>query len=487
MTKSVKYQLLHGIAWNFVEKVLMRGVSFLVGIILARLLSPSDYGLMGMLTIFISISNIFIEGGFAKALIQRKDCRDIDFSTAFISNIGMSVFIYLILFISAPWIAAFYHEPILIELTRVLALTIVIGSLNIVQRARLMSRVDFKSLAKINLTSTLVSGIVAIFMAYMGFGVWSLVGMSICSSLVLILVFPLYSKWRPSISFSKVSFRYLFGFGSKLMFTGVVAVIVNNISLICIGRYYKTDQLGYYTRASHFSELISFTIFEVLGNVTFPVLSNLQNERERLVAVYRKSLFYTAMVIIPIMILCTLLAKQIVLILLTEKWLPCVILMQLLFLARIFTPLSAINMNILNAIGRSDLYMKLDFAKIPLDILILIITIPIGVKAIVIGSLINSFICFFVNAYLPGKIFGYGAWQQIKDWRYILLSNLLMVISVLFCIFVINNVWLQLFVAGGVGVLVYLTCCYKFGVINDEMLELIKTKIGKSNDQTEDN
>ena len=422
MSQSVRSQLVHGVAWNFVEKVLMHGASFLIGIILARLLTPSDYGLIGMLAIFISVSNIFIEGGFAKALIQRKDCKDIDYSTAFVSNMGMSLCIYLFLYISAPWIADFYHEPILTELTRVLALNIILGSFNIVQRARLMSQVDFKSLAQINVISTIVSGIVGIGMAYMGFGVWSLVGMTMCSSLVLIVVFPFYSKWRPSISFSKSSFRNLFGFGSKLMFTGVMSVIVNNISTLCIGRYYKSDQLGYYTRASHFSELVSFTVFEVLGNVTFPVLSNLQDDRERLVAVYRKSLFFVAMIIFPLMVLCTLLAKPIVIILLTEKWLSCVVLMQWLFLARMFTPISAINMNVLNAIGRSDLFMKLDFAKIPLDILILAATIPIGVKAIVIGSFVNSFICFFVNAYLPGRIFGYGGLHQLFDWRYIILS-----------------------------------------------------------------
>ena len=476
MSQSVRSQLVHGVAWNFVEKVLMHGASFLIGIILARLLTPSDYGLIGMLAIFISVSNIFIEGGFAKALIQRKDCKDIDYSTAFVSNMGMSLCIYLFLYISAPWIADFYHEPILTELTRVLALNIILGSFNIVQRARLMSQVDFKSLAQINVISTIVSGIVGIGMAYMGFGVWSLVGMTMCSSLVLIVVFPFYSKWRPSISFSKSSFRNLFGFGSKLMFTGVMSVIVNNISTLCIGRYYKSDQLGYYTRASHFSELVSFTVFEVLGNVTFPVLSNLQDDRERLVAVYRKSLFFVAMIIFPLMVLCTLLAKPIVIILLTEKWLSCVVLMQWLFLARMFTPISAINMNVLNAIGRSDLFMKLDFAKIPLDILILAATIPIGVKAIVIGSFVNSFICFFVNAYLPGRIFGYGGLHQLFDWRYIILSILVMASAVWVFLSLVSNVWLQLIFGGLLGLAVYVGCCWAFKIVDKEMLIMLKIK-----------
>ena len=476
MAQSVRSQLLHGVVWNFIEKVLIRGVSFFISIILARLLSPSDYGLIGMLAVFVSISNVFIEGGLAKALIQRQDCQDIDFSTAFVANVGMSLVIYLVMFISAPWIAAFYNEPILIPLTRILSLNFILGSFNIVQRAKLMAQVDFKSLAQINVISTIVSGLVGIAMAYWGTGVWALVGQTLCSTIVLIVLLPIYSKWTPSINFSKDSFSQLFGFGSKLMATGVYSVVLNNISTICIGRFYKSSQLGFYTRASQFSEMISSTMYDVLGNVTFPVLSHLQDDHEKLVAVYRKSLFLTAMIIFPIMILCALLARPMVLILLTEKWLPCVVLMQWLFLARMFTPLSAINMNILNAIGRSDLFMKLDFSKAPLILVVLAITIPISVEAITIGSFCTSFICFFINAYLPGRIFGYGAIKMIQDWRYIFLSIAIMVLAVFVFLHMISNVWLQLFGGGVIGLIVYIVCCLMFKLIDDDMLRMLKIK-----------
>ena len=280
MADSVRSQLLHGVAWNFVEKVLIRGASFVIGIILARLLSPSDFGLIGMLAIFISVSNVFIEGGLAKALIQRSNCEDIDFSTAFVSNVGMSLVIYVVMFLSAPWIADFYNEPILKDLTRILSLNFILGSFNIVQRAKMMAKMDFKSLAQINVFSIIISGSVSISMAYYGFGVWSLVGQTLCSTIVVILLFPLYSKWSPSFRFSLESFKKLFGFGSKLMATGVYAVILNNIGTLCIGRFYKSNQLGFYTRASQFSEMISTTLYEVLGNVTFPVLSHLQEDRD---------------------------------------------------------------------------------------------------------------------------------------------------------------------------------------------------------------
>ena len=476
MPQSVRSQLLHGVAWNFVEKVLMRGASFIIGIILARLLSPSDFGLIGMLAIFVAISNVFIEGGLAKALIQRKDCQDIDFSTAFVANVGMSLVIYVVLFLTAPLIADFYDEPILTDITRILSLNFVLGSFNIVQRAKLMANVDFKSLAQINVISTIVSGIVGIAMAYYGWGVWSLVGQTLCSTIVLLLLFPFYSKWRPSIKFSPNSFRQLFGFGSKLMATGVYSVILNNISTICIGRFYKSNQLGFYTRASQFSEIISSTMFDVLGNVTFPVLSHLQDDREKLVSVYRKSLFITSMLIFPMMILCALLSRPMVIILLTEKWLPCVVLMQWLFLARMFTPLSAINMNILNAVGRSDLFMKLDFSKAPLVLIVLAITIPISVEAITIGSFCISFICFFINAYLPGRLFGYGAINMIRDWRYIFLSLGAMVLAVLTYLHFVTDIWLQLFGGGIIGVVVYGTCCLMFKVVDDDMLRMLKLK-----------
>lgn len=476
MSQSVRSQLLHGVIWNFIEKLLIRGVSFVISIILARLLSPSDYGLIGMLAVFIAISNVFIEGGLSMALIQRKDCQDIDYSTAFVANVGMSICIYMVLFFCSPLIAEFYNEPVLTDITRVLGLNFILGSFNIVQRAKLMAKVDFKSLAQINVASSAICGCIGVAMAFMGFGVWALVGQSIASTMVLAFLFPIYSGWKPSLKFSKQSFYKLFGFGSKLMITSVVATIINNISTLCVGKFYKSHQLGYYTRASNFSELISFTVYEVLGNVTFPVLSGLQDEREKLIAVYRKSLFFTATIMFPIIILTTILAKPLVLFLLTEKWLPCVVLMQWLLLSRMFTPLSAINMNVLNAMGRSDLYMKLDFSKIPLDILVLSITIPIGVEAITIGSFVNSFICFFINAYLPGRILGYGCFKQIFDWRYIFLSVSVMALFVFLFLYFVDVIWMQLFIGGIIGIIVYIVCCCWFGIIDDEMLKMIKIR-----------
>lgn len=475
MEHKTKSELLRGVIWNGLEKILMKGSSFVIGIILARLLSPSDYGLMGMLTIFVMLSNVIIEGGFAKALIQKKDCSNIDYSTAFFSNVGISIVIYIVLYFIAPYVATFYEEPQLVSLLRILAINFVLGALNIVQRAKIMAAVDFKSLAQINVLSTILGGVVGILMAYNGWGVWSLVGQTIGMSVVMIILFPLYSKWTPSLTFNKESFTKLFGFGSKLMLTGFASVIVNNIATICIGKYYKSSQLGYYTRASQFSEMIAWTISDVLGSVTFPVLSKLQDDTQQLVNVYRRSLFYTALIVFPIMILCALLAKPLVVMLLTEKWMPAVFLLQILCLARMFSPLSAINLNLLNAIGRSDLFMKVDFSKFPLILVTLAITIPLGVDAIVIGSLVNTFICFFVNAYYPGKLYGYGALEQIKDFKKIFFAIIPMIFVVLLVEYLFDNNFVVLFLGSLIGIATYVSVCLLLKVVTVQELKNIRS------------
>ena len=463
---SIKQKTMKGILWNAIEKFLVKGTSFAISIVLARILAPSDYGLIGMLAIFIALSNVFIESGFVKALIQKQDCTDTDYSTAFYSNFGMAVLIYIVLFFAAPYVAIFYNEPLLCDVLRILAINFVLGSFNIVQRAKLIARMDFKSLAKINFVGTLIGGLGGLVLAYSGFGVWALIGQTIMATFVMLFMFPYYSQWKPKFVFSTASFNTLFGFGSKLLISGTVATVVNNIATIAIGKVYKSSQLGYYAKASNFADLIAWTVNDILGTVTFPVLSELQNDKERMISVYRKSLFFSAMIIFPVMILIALLAKPMIIALLTEKWIPAVILLQIMCFAKMFTPLSAINLNLLNAIGRSDLFMKVDLSKIPLILIVLAITIPISVEAMVWGSLFNTFVCFFINTFYPGKLFGYGAWQQIKDWKYIFLSLLIMAVVVILYLQCIANVWIQFIGGGIIGCLAYITCCFKFKVID---------------------
>lgn len=474
MAISVKNTLVKGVFWNAIEKIAVKGGAFIIGVILARILSPSDYGLIGMLAIFIALSNVFIESGFAKALIQNQDCNDIDYSTAFVTNVIISIVIYILLYIAAPYIASFYNEPTLMKITRVLSINFVLGAFNIVHRAKLMAKVDFRSLAIINFGGTLVGGSIGITMAYMNYGVWALVFQTITSTLAMMFLFPFFTKWTPSLKFATDSFNRLYNFGSKLLVAGVMATIVDNITTILIGRFYKSGTLGYYTRATQYSDLAAYTINDVFNTVTFPVLSSLQNDKDRLVKVYSRTLFYTTFFTFPFLVLFALLAEPIVIIMLTDKWLPCVPLLQVLCIARMFTPISSVNMNLLNAVGRSDLFMKLDLYKIPFILLATILAIPFGVEAIVWSNLLITFICFFVNAYLPGKMFGYGPIHQLRDWKYIIISVIVMVVAVYLLRLFITNIWGQLILGLVIGPISYLGCCMLFKQINiDEVKSLI--------------
>jgi len=473
MADNVRSQIVHGVFWNALEKFSLQGVTFVISVVLARLLSPSDFGLIGMLGVFMAVTGAFVSSGLGSALVQKHNCTAIDYSTVFTVNVVVSCIACAILFFAAPYISDFYHEPILVPITRVLGINVVLGALNMVHRSQLTIRVDFKSLAKINVISTIISGTIGIAMAYSGFGVWSLVGQYLAGTICGIVLCPIYSKWKPSIRFSMDSFRQLFGYGSKLLVTGIYSVVINNISTLFIGRTYTSADLGFYTKANQTPSTISGFIYGVLGSVTFPVMSEVKEDKDRMLRLYKKALFTTAMFVFPLMMLFCMLSKPFIVIVFTEKWLPCLVMMQLYCFARMFTPLSALNISVLNASGRSDLFMWMDLSKAPLILGALAITIPISVEAIVWGNTIVTVICFFINSYLPGRLFGYGALAQLWDWRHIILSVLLMCgVVYLFCLMVEND-WLQLFCGGAIGLLSYAVFCHIFKVIDYKSLYLM--------------
>lgn len=477
MADQVKKQLVSGLLWNALEKFLLHGVTFFIGIVLARLLSPSDFGLIGMLSVFLQIINAFVNSGLNSALVQKHDCSSLDYSTVFTVNLVIAITGAVILYFAAPSIANFYHEPLLTPITRVLGINVILSALNIVHRSQLTIKVDFKSLAKINVINTIVGGTVGIVMAYTGFGVWSLVGQSMASTLSGMVLLPIYSKWKPSIRFSKQSFKQLFGYGSKLLVTSIYSVIINNISTLFIGRTYSSKDLGFYTKANQTPNTISNFIYGILGTVTFPVMSEIKEDKERMLRLYKKALYTTAMLVFPMMMLFCVLSKSFIVIALTEKWLPCLTMMQLYCFARMFTPLSALNISVLNASGRSDLFMWMDLSKAPLILGALAITIPISVEAIVWGSTVVTIICFFINSYLPGRLYGYGAFKQLYDWRYIILSVVLMYAIVYGYSLLVTNMWLQFLGGGVIGVLSYASFCHFFKVIDYRSLyQMIKTR-----------
>jgi O-antigen/teichoic acid export membrane protein len=457
---SLKSIATKGIFWSAVDKFAVQIGQFVVSVVLARILLPEDFGLIGMLAIFIALSQTFIESGLGLALIQRQERSDIDFSTLFVFNLAVSGFFYLALFFSAPFISSFFGQPRLTDLTRILGLTLFLNAFAIVQRTKLTIGIDFKSIAKSNVIGMIAGGLCGIIAALNGYGVWSLVIQMLIGSFASSVSLWFLSNWFPSIAFSKKSFKSLFGYGSKLLAAGLYAQLLNNVYNICLGKFYSTASLGYYTRAKSFADISAGTVVSILQQATFPILTKVQNDKEKLVSIYSRMIRMSAFLIIPLMTLIALLAKPIVILLLTEKWISLIPLLQWMVFARIFLPMSAINMNLLNAIGRSDLYLKVDLSKLPLTVIAMLITIPLGVKAIIIGHVVTSAISFIINTYLPGKYYGYGAVNQLKDMLPVFVATIGMAISVFAVSCFIDNLILQLLLGATLGLVTYLLICW---------------------------
>ncbi len=467
---------LKGVFWSTIDKFFAQIVQFAIVIILARILMPADFGLIGMLSIFIVLSQTLVDSGLGTGLIQKKNRTDVDFSTVFVFNLVTSVFLYFLLFLSAPAIADFYELPQLVSLTRVLAINIIINSLAVVQYSKLTISVDFKTIAKVNIISVVLGGLIAVYFAYFGFGVWALVIQQITRSFISVLMFWFLSKWKPSVFFSKQSFKNLFDFGYKLLLARIYAQVLNNIYNIIIGKVYSSSELGYYTNAKNYSDITAGTITGILQQVTFPILASLQDDKKRLISVYSRIIRMTAFFVFPTMTLLALLADPFIRLVLTEKWLPAVVLLQWLSFARIVSPISSVNMNILNAVGRSDLFLKVDLSKLPLIVITLIITIPLGVKAMVIGNFIISIISFYINAYMPGKLFGYGALSQLKDILPVFISTVIMAFIVILTTFFMQNLYFKLIVGIFSGVISYLTIS---SILKMEELNELKSNFKK--------
>lgn len=459
-TNSLKNKALTSMAWNSIDKFAIQGIGFIIGIVLARILMPADYGLIGILAIFFAFSEIFVGSGLSMALIQKSDREEVDYSTIFYFNFVIGLISYLILFLCAPLIAHFFNAPQLINLTRILSLSVIINSLSAVQQTRLTIQLDFKTQAIASLFAVVVGGVIGILLAYQGFGVWALVGQTLSSALTRTISLFCFSKWVPLIAFNVSSFKQLFGFSSNILGAALVATTVNNLYSMLIGKIFAPRDLGFYTRAKQYPELLSSTLSTVLQGVTFPILSSLQNDRERMVSVYGRLMRMVVFFVLPALTLFAISAEPFIRFFLTEKWMPVVPLMQWLCFARLITPISALNMNILNAIGRSDLFFKVDISKLPLTVAALLITVPLGLTAVVIGHFVTSFICFFINAYYPGKMFGFGAIRQIREMGPVICATSIMSLIVFISMIFFSSDFLKLVIGVPLGIGVYLLSAY---------------------------
>lgn len=415
MEESLKQKTVKGTVWSTIDNLSNQLVGFVVMIFMARVLTPADYGLVGMIAIFIAISNTLINSGFSNALVRKQNRTDEDISTVFFFNIVIGVVLYLILFFCAPLIADFYDVPKLCPITRAIGLILIFNSFGLVQRALFSSKIDFKTQAKATLISAILTGAVGLSLAYTGFGVWALVVQQLANALLTSILFWIFSKWRPSFLFSWTSLKEMFGFGSKLMVSSLIETIYNNIYGLVIGKIFKQSDLGYYSRAYSFSDMGSSTLSFVFLRVSYPVLCTIQDEEERLREAYRKILKTSSFVVFPLMVGLAAVAKPFIITILTIKWEYSAFLLVPICLAQMWYPVHAINLNLLQVKGRSDLYLKLEIIKKVIGVGILAGTAPFGLYVMCWGLVLSSLISLMINTHYTGKLLNLGFIAQMKD------------------------------------------------------------------------
>lgn len=412
---SARQDTIKGVKWSAVEKFSVQGVQFVLGIIMARLLSPSDYGIVGMYTIFYAVSQTFIDSGFNNALIQKKDRTEEDYCTVFYFNIVIAVVCYILLFVTAPWIAKFFHNNIICSIIRIEAVTLIINALMAVHMTKLTIDVNFRAISIRSLLSSFGSGVLGVILAYLGWGVWSIVAQGITCSIINVVFIWIYCRWLPRKKFSRNSFHQMFAYGSKLLASGLVNTIYSNLTTVIIGSFFTAKDLGVYNRGTSIPGLIVNNFNNALQRVMFPILSRYQDDDEKLIYYYRQ---YISIVSLCIFFICTFLAaigKPLVLFLLTAKWADCIIYLQLGAFALMFDHLSIINHTLLLAKGQSDLFLKLELIKKPVYLFILFSAIPFGVLGICISKIISAQAAIILNTYYTGKFFNYGYIEQVKD------------------------------------------------------------------------
>ena len=462
MPESLKKKTVKGVAWTSLNQILNIGFSFIIGVILARILSPSDYGLLAMIAVFNAIAFAFMESGFGNALVRKPDLTEDDNTTAFYFNIVAGVVMFGILWLIAPWVSAFYDKPILTPLLRAEGSLLIIASFKIVQNTQLTRALNFKAMMIIRVISVVLSGVMAIIAAYRGMGVWALVTMHIADTFIGLVLLWIVSPWRPRGRWSRKSFNYLWGYGSKLLASGLLNTIYGNIYPIVIGKFYSAADLGQYTRAKQYANLPSQTLTKVLQQVTFPVLSQIQEDTQRLGNSYRRMLRFTVFLVFPVMIGMAALANPLVIALVTDKWAPCVPYLQIICFSSMWYPVHAINLNLLQVKGRSDLFLRLEIIKKVIVTVVIFICVPFGVMGICIGSVCTSIICLVINTYYTGKLINVGFIRQMLDMTPTLLASLVMGAVVYLTVMAFDDDIVKLALGVPLGMALYLAIAKVF-------------------------
>ena len=454
-----KNKVISSLIWKFLERGGVQGVQFVLSIILARLVSPEDYGVIAILLVFIQIATVFIQSGFNTALIQKKEADDIDFSSIFYLSFFVAAILYVILFFGAPLAASFYKIEELTDLLRIISLTLFFGAVNSIQNAYVSKTMQFRRFFFSSMGAVIGSGIVGIVMAYKGFGVWALVAQQLVRDFLICIILWFTVKWRPKLRFSFTRVKSLFSFGWKILVSGLLDTIFRNIYNLIVGKIYNEETLGYFNRGQQFPQVIATNLDGSIQSVMLPTLSSHNDDVTEVKRITRRSISMSAFILMPCMFGLAAIAKPLVQVLLTDKWLPCVPFLQLACISYAIYPIHTANLTGINALGRSDVFLKLEIIKKVITILNILITIPLGILAMAIGQVISGFISSFINAYPNKRLMNYSYLEQIKDLIPSFLCSIVMAVCVWSLHFIPMASGLLLLAQIVTGIIVYIFLC----------------------------
>jgi O-antigen/teichoic acid export membrane protein len=477
---SIKHKLLSGTVWSSIESISVLGIQFVIQIVLARLLSPETFGVMAMLAVFLSFGQIFIENSLAIALVQKQDRTEVDYSTVFFFNVGVSIILFLTLFFSAPLIARFYKTPVLVMVTKVVSFNFLINLFGSVPKALLTIMIDFKSQTKASLMAVVISSIAGIWMAYSGYGIWALVFQNLLYNGVKALLLWVLSKWQPQMAFSVNSFKQLFSFGSKILFASLISMVLGNFYKMMIGKRFAAQELGYYSRADQFAQISSVTLIGSISRVVFPVMCKIQHDDEQLLNVFFGFLRVTTFIISPLMIGLAALSEPLIRLLLSEKWMGAVLPLQLLCLYYIWYPVYYINGIMLPVKGRSDLSLRAETLRLLAGLVIFFASFLFGITIIYAGLIVTSVICLYISTYFTKKYFNISQFQQMKN----IMPSLFLSISMGCVIFLLKKTNLSdivtIILSVSVGCLYYICIAVVFKMKAwKTLLDILSSYFGK--------
>ncbi len=412
---STKKSAISGIFWTLIDALLIKGVGFVTTLILTDLLSPDDYGLIGMIIVFVLVGNSFVESGMTASLIRTKNADSADYSTVFFLSLFSAIVIYAILFFAAPLVSTFYDKDILTPILRWYGLTFIISAFSSVQLTMMTAKMEFKKITKLNIPGAVLGAIVGITMGYLGYGVWSLAAMFLVTQVLQTIFFWSFSDWQPKLIFSKEKAKFHYIFGYKLMLSGLLNTVFNNIYNIIIGKFYSITLLGYFERSRTFNEYPTNIITSIVSKVTYPLLANIKNNREELSNAYQKILGLSFFITAPLMFGLAAVAHPLFQLLFNDKWLPAVPYFQIISLASMFYPIHSINLNVLKVFGRTDLFLKLEVIKKIITVVVIVLSIPFGVMGLVWSSVILSVIALLINTHYSASMIGYSTQRQLLD------------------------------------------------------------------------